>query len=110
MKESALNMKEMLFKGVIAENYIQNELLSYGNNETYSWSANTAEIEFIIETSDDIIPVEVKAGNNTKAKSLTSYKNRYKPYKTVKLIGSVGGDNKIDMVLPLYHANELQNL
>ena len=45
--------------------YIQNELLSYGLNETYCWSENTAEIEFVLDTPDGIIPIEVKAGKNT---------------------------------------------
>ena len=108
INESALNMGDMLFKGVIAENFVQNELLSYGYSETYSWSVNTAEIEFIIEKGNDVIPVEVKAGNNTKAKSLNSYKERYNPKKTVKLIGSAGGTDTTDIVLPLYYTNFLK--
>lgn len=108
MNESALNMGDMLFKGVIAENFVQNELLSYGYNETYSWSVNTAEIEFILENGNDVIPVEVKAGKNTKAKSLVSFKERYNPDKTIKLIGAVGGTNTHDIVLPLYYAKFLK--
>lgn len=108
INESALNMGDVLFKGVIAENFIQNELLSYGYNETYSWSVNTAEIEFLLETIEGIIPVEVKAGTNTKAKSLTSYKERYVPHKTIKLIGSVGGTDDTNVVVPLYYAKLLK--
>ena len=106
INESALNMGDMLFKGVIAENFIQNELLSYGYRETYSWSINTAEIEFILEKGIQIIPVEVKAGKNTKAKSLASYKQRYNPSKTIKLIGSVGGTDEKEVVLPLYYLTQ----
>lgn len=110
INESALDMGDMLFKGVIAENFIQNELLSYGYKETYSWSQNTAEIEFILEKGNEIIPIEVKAGNNTKAKSLMSYKDRYQPQKTVKLIGGAGGSDTTDIVLPLYYANFLKQV
>jgi len=108
MNESALNMGDMLFKGVIAENFVQNELLSYGYSETYSWSENTAEIEFLLENGNNVIPVEVKAGQNTKAKSLASFKERYHPDKTIKLIGSVGGTNSHEIVLPLYYAKFLK--
>lgn len=108
MNESALNMGNMLFKGVIVENFVQNELLSYGCSETYSWSVNTAEIEFILENGNNVIPVEVKAGENTKAKSMVSFKERYSPDKTIKLIGAVGGTNTDDIVLPLYYAKFLK--
>ncbi|MFT4925129.1 MAG: putative AAA+ superfamily ATPase [Phenylobacterium sp.] len=106
IKGSALAMGDMIYKGPVAENFVQNELLSYGLRETYSWSENTAEIEFIIESlTDGIIPVEVKAGSSTKAKSLRSYQQRYAPDKTLKLIGAVGGTDDVEQVLPLYYAS-----
>ena len=37
------------------------------------------EIDFIIQDSKDIIPIEVKSGNSKKHKSLTSYNNKYSP-------------------------------
>ena len=104
LNDSALNMGDMLFKGVIAENFVQNELLSYGHYETFNWSVNTAEIEFILEDGNHVIPVEVKAGKNTKAKSMVSFKKRYNLDKTIKLIGAVGGTDTSDIVLPLYYA------
>ncbi len=110
INESALNMGDMLFKGVIAENFIQNELLSYGYDESYSWSENTAEIEFLLEKGNSVIPVEVKAGKNTKAKSLSSFKERYAPENTIKLIGAVGGTDPKDIVLPLYYSNFLNQV
>ncbi len=107
---SALNMGDVIYKGPICENFVQNELLSYGLNETYSWSENTAEIEFIVESKGTITPVEVKSGINTKAKSLQSYKQRYHPDKTLKLIGAVGGTDEADQVFPLYYANILKRI
>jgi predicted AAA+ superfamily ATPase len=40
--ESALAMGDMIYKDPITENFVQNELLSYGHIKTYSWSKNTA--------------------------------------------------------------------
>jgi len=45
-----------------------------------------------------------------KAKSLASYKQRYAPVQTVKLIGSAGGTQETgDLVLPLYYAAQLRH-
>ena len=110
VKESVLDMGDVIYKGPIVENYIQNELLSYGLNETYCWSENTAEIEFILETIEGVIPVEVKAGKNTQARSLRSYKERYSPLRTIKFIGAVGGTDENDQVLPLYYSKLLKGL
>ena len=61
-----------------------------------------------MESADQgIIPVEVKSGPNTKAKSLASYQQRYAPTRTIKLIGAVGGTDKVEQVLPLYYVKVL---
>ena len=103
ISESVLAMKNMMYKGPIVENFVQNELLSYGLKESYSWHENTAEIEFILDSAEGIVPVEVKAGKNTRAKSLQSYNLRYAPTTTIKLIGAVGGSDTRQRVLPLYY-------
>lgn len=57
------------FRGSLSENYINNELISKGYT-TYFWrSDNSAELDFLIESENKIIPIEVKANMNTKAKS-----------------------------------------
>ena len=101
------------YKGYLAENFIQNELRTTGYYPTYSWEVRQAEIEFLYKTNNgDIIPVEVKSGQRTRAKSLRSYIERYQPKRTLKLIGSVGsGDEETtNMVWPLYYACRLGTL
>ncbi|MBV1920271.1 MAG: DUF4143 domain-containing protein [Pseudomonadales bacterium] len=107
ISESVLAMKEMIYKGPIVENFVQNELLSYGLRESYSWHENTAEIEFVLDTAAGIVPMEVKAGKNTQAKSLKSYNSRYAPTTTIKLIGAVGGGDTHQRELPLYYTKVL---
>jgi len=58
----------------------------------------------------EIIPVEVKSGGRTKAKSLKSYIERYSPERTVKLVGKVGGSDRKNLVLPLYYAGKLNEI
>lgn len=82
MEESFLYDK---FKGAFAENYTLNELMNLGK-EPYFWrSGNTAEIDFVYEENGDIVPVEVKAADNTQAKSYKQFCKKYAPYAGIKL-------------------------
>ena len=106
-------LQSFQYKGYLAENFIQNELRTTGYYPTYSWETRQAEIEFLYKTNDgEFIPVEVKSGQRTRAKSLRSYTERYQPKRTLKLIGSVGsGDEETtNMVWPLYYASRIRKL
>lgn len=100
------------YKGYIAENFVQNELIAPQGNPTYSWEYARSEIEFIYKSDNgSIIPIEVKSGKRTRAKSLGVYVQRYSPHKTIKLIGSTGAlDDESALVLPLYYACKIQGL
>lgn len=101
------------YKGYLAENFVQNELRAHGVYPTYSWELQKAELEFLFKTDEgELIPVEVKSGRRTQAKSLRSYIERYNPKRTVKLIGSVGGNEQEaqNMTWPLYYAARLKLL
>ena len=85
---SGLQPKEILgydygeYKGYFAENFVAQEMQAknFKNNRLYSWSEARAELEFIINSDKyGIIPIEVKSGFNTQAKSLKSYQDRYQP-------------------------------
>jgi predicted AAA+ superfamily ATPase len=98
------------YKGYIAENFVQNELIAKYGNPTYSWEYARSEIEFLYKhDSGNIFPIEVKSGKRTRAKSLGVYVQRYQPEKTIKLIGSQGStDNPDALVLPLYYVSKLE--
>lgn len=100
------------YKGYIAENFVQNELVAKYGGYTYSWEYARSEIEFLFKGGNgDIYPVEVKSGKRTRAKSLGVYVSRYQPQKTIKLIGSVGSlDDPKALVLPLYYVSRLEPL
>ena len=73
------------FKGAFAENFVLNELLSAGE-EPYFWrSGNTAEIDFMFEYEGSIVPIEVKAADNTQAKSYRQFCKKYSPSAGFKL-------------------------
>ena len=73
------------YKGAFAENYVNNELVVLGK-EPYFWrSGNTAEIDFLYEKDNEFYPVEVKAADNTQAKSYRQFCSKYSPRKGIKL-------------------------
>ncbi len=87
---SQLNPKTILsydygtYKGYFAENFIAQEFRYAGIRPLYSWREKTAEIEFLREKDGEVLPVEVKSGWVTQAKSLKVFAEKYKPlYKTV---------------------------
>lgn len=100
------------YKGYVAENFIQNELITKFGSPTYSWEYARSEIEFLYKTdAGNIIPVEVKSGKRTRAKSLQTYVQRYSPATTLKLIGSTGSlDDPAAIVLPLYYISKIDGV
>ncbi len=73
------------YKGAFAENYVLNELKSQ-DIEAFFWrSGNTAEIDFLFEKENALIPVEVKAADNTQAKSFKLFCKKYAPRTGFKL-------------------------
>ncbi|WP_434939672.1 ATP-binding protein [Shewanella sp. HL-SH8] len=98
------------YKGYVAENFVQQELTAMGVDPSYSWNDARAEIEFIMATDEgDIVPVEVKSGKRTRAKSLTSYIEKCAPNKTFKLTGTQGSSllEQTHVVMPLYYTQYL---
>jgi uncharacterized protein len=67
------------FKGAITEQFVLQQLIASGLRPYY-WSADnaTAEIDFLIQLQGKIIPIEVKAEENLKAKSLKVFVEKYK--------------------------------
>ena len=94
--------KPFLYKGEITENYVANQLM-FNNIDLYYWAtASSSEIDFIIYNEDGIIPIEVKASDNTKSKSLNEYIKRFKPKYAIRISSkNFGFENGIKSV-PLY--------
>ena len=101
-----------LYKGIIAENYVANQLVSNGFDLYYWKNNNKAEVDFLLYTSDGIIPIEVKAGNNTQAKSLNIYNETYKPKYAIRISTKEFGYNPKTKIksIPLYAVFLLKKL
>lgn len=86
----------------MTENYV-NTHLTINGYKTYYWESNRgAEIDFIIQRDTHIIPIEVKAADNTRAKSLKLYMDTYKPAYAIKLSTKNFGFEDNKKIVPLY--------
>lgn len=93
---------KMEYLGTIAENYVANELKSNGFDLYYYSLSRILEIDFLIESNEGVIPIEVKASDNVKSKSLNYYMEKYKAKYAIRIsTKNFGFDNNIKSV-PLY--------
>lgn len=94
--------ENFMFKGAIVENYVA-QAFRTNNISLYYWnSGNKAEIDFLLYNKDGIIPVEVKAGDNTQSKSLNIYKEKYNPKYSIRISTKNFGFNNNIKSIPLY--------
>lgn len=92
------------FKGGMVENYV-NVQLTINGYRTYYWeSERGAEIDFIIQREGQLIPIEVKSADNTRAKSLKVYMDTYRPAYAIKLSTKNFGFEDNKKIVPLYAA------
>jgi predicted AAA+ superfamily ATPase len=69
------------FKGAIAEQYVMQQLRLDSDRYIGYWTndRSTSEVDFVIQDGGKIIPIEVKSGENLKAKSFKLFCEKYKP-------------------------------
>jgi predicted AAA+ superfamily ATPase len=92
------------YKGVIVENYVACQFAASGIPLHYWKSKNTSEVDFLIDTAEGIVPVEVKSGKNKASASLELYRERFRPPFAIKIrTGNFGFSAGIKSV-PLYAA------
>lgn len=97
-----MHAHDWIYRGFLTENFVA-QILNTHNYNLYFWtSANSAEIDFVLDTENGIIPVEVKASDNVRAKSLGAYVEKYKPAYAIRISArNFGFANGIKSV-PLY--------
>ena len=82
-QRTLLNGNELFteFKGALTEQYVMQQLAVNQDLGIYYYTndRNTCEVDFIVDNGDNIIPLEVKAEINLKAKSLKTYREKFTP-------------------------------
>ena len=100
--ERLLGVESERFRGIYAENYVACALKSNGYELLYWESDGKAEVDFLIIRDDHVIPVECKAGDHVKAKSLNVYREKYHPHYSIRI--STRNFGMVDQIrsVPLY--------
>lgn len=90
-------------KGGIYENFVAETLVKNGYSLHYYKPNDYSELEFLIERDGEVVPIEVKAGNEATA-SLNSFINAYSPSIAFKLVDGNIGKNGSKLTIPHYMA------
>ncbi len=89
-------------RGLLAENYVAEQLVANGYRLNYWESNGKAEIDFVIRQNDSAIPLEVKSADNVKSRSLRLYAQKYSPSYSIRVsTKNFGFENNIKSI-PLY--------
>ena len=97
------------FKGALTEQYVMQQLTTISNLHTYYYTNDrgSCEIDFIIDTGELVVPVEVKAEINLKAKSLKTYSEKYDPQISVRTSMADYKKEERMINIPLYAVSEM---
>lgn len=100
------------FKGALTEQYVCQQLQTIENLDVYYYTNDrgSCEVDFIVDTGERIIPIEVKAETNLKAKSLRTYREKFSPEISIRT--SMADYKKEDWLvnLPLYAIDQIAGL
>lgn len=99
-----LNDNLKIYKGIITENYVANQLLANEIPLFYWKNKQNVEVDFLIETKDGIIPIEVKSSDNNQSKSLKIYNGLFNPPYAIRMSTKDFGYNSETKIksVPLY--------
>lgn len=98
------------FKGALTEQYVCQQLKTIQDLDIYYYTNDrgSCEVDFVVDTGEEIVPLEVKAEVNLKAKSLKTYHEKYNP--PISIRTSMADYKKEDWIvnLPLYAIEEMK--
>ncbi len=92
------------FKGAMAEQFVMQELCTTSPDYLGYWTneRSTSEVDFILQKDGQIIPIEVKSGENLRSRSFTLFCEKFKPDRAVKTSTLPFRDNEKVLNIPLY--------
>ena len=100
------------FKGALTEQYVCQQLKTIEDLDVYYYTNDrgSCEIDFVVDTGKRIVPVEVKAEVNLRAKSLKTYQEKFSPEVSVRT--SMADYKKEEWLvnLPLYAIDQIIKL
>ena len=98
------------FKGALTEQYVLQQLVLRYEPYYYAKTNSTQEIDFLLQGERGVVPVEVKAEENLRARSLRAFREKYSPEVSVRISMSDYRREEWMVNLPLYCVNGIQSL
>lgn len=97
------------FKGALTEQYVCQQLKTIDDLGVYYYTNDrgSCEVDFIVDTGEEIIPLEVKAEVNLRAKSLKTYQEKFSPAISVRASMTDYKKEKWLVNLPLYAIEQI---
>ena len=97
------------FKGALTENFVIQQLILNEDNEIYYWANenSTAEVDFVVQNEEEIIPIEVKSGTSVKSVSFKFFCEKYKPAKAIRTSLADHRQEAWMVNVPLYAINSI---
>ena len=98
------------FKGALTEQYVCQQLKTIEGLGIYYYANDrgSCEVDFVVDTGEDIVPVEVKAEVNLKAKSLKTYHEKFAPARSIRTSMADYKQEEWLLNLPLYAIETLE--
>lgn len=98
------------YNGAITEQYVLQEFKTLGDLPTFYWASNRAELDFLIQYQNNIIPVEAKATINLQAKSLKSFRQKFNPKISIRTSLADFEENNGLFNIPLYDIENVKGI
>ncbi|MGN1188971.1 MAG: ATP-binding protein [Candidatus Ornithospirochaeta sp.] len=100
------------FKGALTEQYVCQQLKTIDDLDVYYYTNDrgSSEVDFVVNTGEKIIPVEVKAEVNLKAKSLKTYQEKYSPEVCIRTSMTDYKKEEWLINLPLYAIDQIAKI
>jgi len=100
------------FKGALTEQYVFQQLAASGEYVIAYWSAERAraEVDFVLQVRDRVVPLEVKAEENLRSKSLRVYREKFSPPLALRTSMSGYREQEGLINIPLYALGTLKRV
>lgn len=98
------------YNGAVTEQYVLQEFKTIGDLPVFYWASNRAELDFLIQYQNNIIPVEAKATINLQAKSLKSFRQKYEPKISIRTSLADYEENTGLFNIPLYDIENVKEI
>lgn len=100
------------FKGALTEQYVCQQLKTMNDLGIYYYTNDrgSCEVDFVVDTGEQVVPIEVKAEVNLKAKSLKTYRERFNPEISIRTSMADYKEEDWLVNLPLYAVDKLHEI